>query len=140
MAQGIVLAEQYPSATLYLLNRDHVVADAIVALTRLRTTIIERITAALSSWSPEPVHASLFGSFARGEARATSDIDILVVVGRAGAADQDGRAAQIEQLAANVLAWTGNRGHIVDPTPDTLAAMTAADDPWWSRGGPTTST
>jgi predicted nucleotidyltransferase len=129
VAQGIVLAEQYPSATLYLLNRDHVAAEAIVALTRLRTPIIERITAALSSWSPEPVHASLFGSFARAEARATSDIDILVVVGGGGAADQDARAAQIDQLAADILRWTGNRGHIVDPTPDTLAAMTAADDP-----------
>ena len=129
VAQGIVLADEYPNATLYLLNRDHVAADAIVALTRLRTPIIERITDALSRWSPEPVHASLFGSFARGEATTTSDIDILVVIGPAGAADQDARAAQIEHLAADVLRWTGNRGHIVDPTPDILAAMTAADDP-----------
>ena len=27
------------------------------------------------------------------------------------------------------LRWTGNRGHIVDPTPGTLAAMIAAGDP-----------
>jgi len=77
VAQGIVLAEEHPNATLYLLNRDHVAADAIVALTRLRSTIIDRITDAVSHWSPEPVHASLFGSFARGEATTNSDIDIL---------------------------------------------------------------
>jgi len=129
VAQGIVLAEEHPNATLYLLNRDHVAADAVVALTRLRTTIIDRITDAVSRWSPQPVHASLFGSFARGEATTNSDIDILVVIGPAGAADQDARAAQIDQLSADVLRWTGNRGHIVDPTPDTLAAMTAAEDP-----------
>jgi predicted nucleotidyltransferase len=129
VAQGIVLADEHPNATLYLLNRDHVAADAIVALTRLRTMIIDRITDALSCWSPEPVHASLFGSFARGEATTTSDIDILVVIGPAGAADQDARAAQIDQLSADVLRWTGNRGHIVDPTPDILAAMIAGDDP-----------
>ena len=129
VAQGIVLADEHPNATLYLLNRDHVAADAIVALTRLRTTIIDRITDALSRWSREPVHASLFGSFARGEATTTSDIDILVVIGQAGAADQDARATQIDQLSADVLRWTGNRGHIVDPTPDILAAMIAADDP-----------
>ena len=129
VAQGIVLAEEHPNATLYLLNRDHVAADAIVALTRLRTAIIDRITNALSCWSPEPLHASLFGSFARGEATTTSDIDILVVTAPSGAADQDARAAQIDQLSADVLRWTGNRGHIVDPTPDTLAAMIAADDP-----------
>ena len=128
-AQGIVLAEEHPNATLYLLNRDHVAADAVVALTRLRTTIIDRITDALSHWSPEPVHASLFGSFARGEATTASDIDILVVIGPAGAADQDARATQIDQLTADVLRWTGNRGHIVDPTPDILTAMIAAEDP-----------
>ena len=84
---------------------------------------------AVSHWSPEPVHASLFGSFARGEATTNSDIDILVVIGPAGTADQDARATQIDQLSADVLKWTGNRGHIVDPTPDTLAAMIAAEDP-----------
>ena len=124
-AQGIVLAEEHPNATRYLLNRDHVAADAIVALTRLRTTIIDRIINALSIWSPEPMHASLFGSFARGEATTTSDIDLLVVL----TADQEARAAQIDQLAADILRWTGNRGHIVDPTPDILAAMIAAEDP-----------
>jgi len=129
VAQGIVLADEHPNATLYLLNRDHVAADAIVTLTRLRTTIIDRITDALTHWSPEPAHASLFGSFARGEATTTSDIDILVVIGPAGAADQDARAAQIDQLSADVLRWTGNRGHIVDPTPDILSAMVAAQDP-----------
>ena len=129
VAQGIVLAEEHPNATLYLLNRDHVAADAIVALTRLRTIIIDRITDAVSHWSPEPAHASLFGSFARGEATTNSDIDILVVIGPAGTADQDARATQIDQLSADVLKWTGNRGHIVDPTPDTLAAMIAAEDP-----------
>lgn len=127
--QGIVLADEHPNATLYLLNRDHVAADAIVALTRLRTMIIDRITDGLSSWSPEPVHASLFGSFARGEATTTSDIDILVVIGPAGAADQDRRATRVDQLSADVLRWTGNRGHIVEPTPDVLGAMIAADDP-----------
>jgi len=129
VAQGIVLADEYPNATLYLLNRDHVAAEAIVTLTRLRTPIIDRITDALLRWSPKPVHASLFGSFARGEATTTSDIDILVVSGPAGPADQDERAAQIEQLAADVLRWTGNRGHIVDPTPEILTAMIAGDDP-----------
>lgn len=129
VAQGIVLADEHPHATLYLLNREHVAADAIVALTRARTTIIDRITDASSRWSPEPVHASLFGSFARAEATTTSDIDVLVVIGPAAAADSDARAAQTDQLATDVLRWTGNRGHIVDPTPETLAAMIAGNDP-----------
>ena len=91
--------------------------------------IIDRITEALSCWSPEPVHASLFGSLARREATTTSDIDILIVTGPAGAVHQDERAALIDQLSADVLRWTGNRGHIVDPSPGILTTMIAADDP-----------
>jgi len=49
----------------------------------LRWLVVDMVT---------PVHASLFGSFARREATTTSDIDIPVVVGQAGAADQDARA------------------------------------------------
>jgi predicted nucleotidyltransferase len=129
VGQGIVLAEEHSSATLYLLNREHVAADGIVALTRLRTTIIDRITDALSCWSPEPVHASLFGSFARGVATTSSDIDVLVVIDPTSLEGQDGRAAQVDQLAAAVMRWTGNSGHILDLTPDVLATMIAGDDP-----------
>ena len=129
VVQGIVLADEHPHATLYLLNRDHVAAQAIVALTRLRSTIIDRIADELSHWSPEPVHAGLFGSFARGEATTTSDIDVLVVIDPAGAADQEARAAQADRLATDIVRWTGNRGHIVETTPDIVAAMIAADDP-----------
>jgi predicted nucleotidyltransferase len=129
VGQGIVLADAHPHATLYLLNRDHVAAGEIVAMTRIRATIIERITAALEGWSPQPLHASLFGSFARGDATTTSDIDVLVVMSAADNASSDTQALQIDQLASDIMKWTGNRGHIVNPAPDTLTAMIAGDDP-----------
>lgn len=129
VGQGIVLAEEHPGATFYLLNRDHVAADAILALTRVRTTIIERITDTLSTWSPAPAHASLFGSFARAEATSTSDIDILVVTDPAGSPDPDAHAARVDQMGADVLRWTGNHAHVVDTTPEALAQMIAAGDP-----------
>jgi len=125
--QGIVLADQHSHATLYLLNRDHVAADAIVSLTRLRGVIIDRIKGALESWSPVPVHASLFGSFARGEATADSDIDLLVVT--EPKANPDMTAEAVDRLAADIRNWTGNNVKIVDRNPDELAAMIAPDDP-----------
>jgi len=125
--QGIVLADQHSHATLYLLNRDHVAAEAIVGLTRLRGVIIDRIKGALASWSPAPVHASLFGSFARGEATADSDIDLLVVT--RPVADPEMTAAAVDQLAVELQKWTGNGAQIVDRDFDQLAAMIASDDP-----------
>jgi predicted nucleotidyltransferase len=127
--QGIVLVDDHPAARLYLLNRDHVAADAILALTRLRTEIIERVSHEVSHWSRAPMHASLFGSFARGEATAASDIDVLVVIGPSSAADEDERADRLDRLAANIFRWTGNRGQIVEVTCDSLSAMVTASDP-----------
>jgi predicted nucleotidyltransferase len=123
--QGIVLDDQHSHATLYILNRDHVAADAIIRLTRLRGVIIDRIKGALESWSP--VHASLFGSFARGEATADSDIDLLVVT--EPKSNPDMTAEAVDQLAADIRKWTGNNAQIVDRNPDELAAMISSDDP-----------
>jgi predicted nucleotidyltransferase len=125
--QGIVLADQHSHATLYLLNRDHVAAVAIASLARLRGVIIDRIRGALESWSPVPVHASLFGSFARGEATADSDIDLLVITDPKVNLNKTTEA--VDRLAADIRKWTGNSVQIVDRNPDELAAMIATDDP-----------
>jgi predicted nucleotidyltransferase len=126
-AQGIVEAEQHPQATLYRLNREHVAADLILGLTRLRQAIIDRIVEHLGMWEAQPLHASLFGSFARNEARANSDIDVLVVI--PSAMDEAVRARQVVELAQAIERWTGNRAQIVDITPQQVFQMIEANDP-----------
>lgn len=127
--QGIVLGQEQRHATMYLLNRDHVGVDAIIALIRVRQEIITRIQSTIATWSPAPQNASLFGSFARGEAGPESDIDLLVV----GSADmvtrEDEWADQIDSLAVSIERWTGNPAHIVGPTRQVLAEMVEAEDP-----------
>ena len=89
--------------------------------------IIDRIKSALDSWSPVPAHASLFGSFARGQATTESDIDLLVVTGPR--ANPDVITQAVDRLAADIRKWTGNNAQIVDRKPEELAAMIASDDP-----------
>jgi len=127
--QGIVLASEHPHATLYALNRDHVAAPSIVSLTLLRGVVVERISGAFGAAAVPVVHASLFGSFARGEATADSDIDVLVVLDAPDRAPDDGRAVFLDGLAMDVRRWTGNRAQIVDLTLPVLAEMAAASDP-----------
>ena len=54
-----------------------------------------------------PVHASVFGSFARGEAGEKSDIDLLLIA----STDQDltDWESAIELIERTVRLWTGNR-------------------------------
>lgn len=61
------------------------------------------------SWLvPQPVHASIFGSFARREAGPASDIDVLVILSEDAAIDDQWFAA-MRKLAEDVFARTGNR-------------------------------
>ncbi|HVW89432.1 MAG TPA: nucleotidyltransferase domain-containing protein [Gaiellaceae bacterium] len=99
---------------LYTMNRDHVAADPAVALTRLRQLLIERIREQIERWPLQPIHASIFGSVARRDGDAKSDVDIFVVRPR-DVDDEDERwRAQLDALAEAVLRWAGNHAGIAD--------------------------
>ncbi|MGA2164620.1 MAG: nucleotidyltransferase domain-containing protein, partial [Solirubrobacteraceae bacterium] len=80
----------------------------------IRTELLKRLRDALSTWSIPPVHASLFGSAARGDGDIDSDIDIFIV--RPAGVDTEDPAweAQLWGLGEAVLAWTGNDAGIID--------------------------
>lgn len=106
--QGLVLAQQGTRGHLYKLNREHVRADSVLSATRARLTVLARLTGAVEVLSPQPVHVSVFGSFARKEAGPDSDIDLLVVLA-SGQELEDQFYSQLRDLGDHVRAWTGNR-------------------------------
>jgi predicted nucleotidyltransferase len=61
------------------LNRDHVAAPVAEALAGLRLALWQRFRGTLSGWNPKPVYGCVFGSAARGDGDAQSDIDVLLV-------------------------------------------------------------
>lgn len=109
---GIVQVEEAGNVTLYSLNREHLAAPAVEQLMAMRDELVRRLAQAIASWSVPPVHASLFGSAARGDGDVTSDIDLFVV--RPRAIDQDDATwrSQFDRLATEVLVWTGNHAGI----------------------------
>lgn len=113
---GIVLRARHPPAYLYRLNRDHVAAEGIMALSRQRETLLERIRHHVAAWQIPPVSASLFGSAARGEAGPRSDVDIVLVSGLQGEREAAIWVGQIDQLAQRVFGWSGNRCEILELT------------------------
>lgn len=121
--QGIVRREPAGRALMHTLNREHLATPAVDALATMRSDLLNRLRAAVSSWSPPAVHASLFGSAARGDGDADSDIDIFVV--RPDRVDQDDPRwrEQRERLAADVLTWTGNHAALVESSGDQLIEM-----------------
>lgn len=102
---GLVLAEPGNQGNLYRFNRRHLLASAVLAATQARSELVSRLRAALSRLEPELAHASIFGSFARGDADADSDIDLLLI---ASSGVPEIWSDRLLDLADDVRAWTGN--------------------------------
>lgn len=106
--QGLVMATPANRGSMYSLNREHVLAAAIESAASARTAFIERFTQAVRRLEPEPLHVSFFGSFARREGDAGSDIDVLFIVSSQAELDESWDS-QVRELGNQVFAWTGNQ-------------------------------
>jgi Nucleotidyltransferase domain len=112
--EGVVWQSEAGNAILFGLNRDHLAAPAIEQLTDLRRALLARLGREFAHWQIPPLHASMFGSAARGDGDADSDIDLFVV--RPGSIDEEDPTwlAQRDRLAEDVRGWTGNRAGIAE--------------------------
>lgn len=136
VGEGLVRHEAHSAATLYVANRDHLAWPAIEQLVRLRPELLRRITTEMQGWRPQPMHASIFGSFARKDGDSTSDVDVLVV--RPDQASDEAWAEQVDTLSELVRAWSGNNCQVFDIDQRRIAEHIAARDPlveaWVSEG------
>ena len=141
--QGIVRATLMGRNQVHELNRDHVAAPIAAALAGLRTQLWGRLREELDRWRPRPLYGCVFGSAARGDGDASSDIDLLLVhppfpgekrparmsatmrsqladavgefVASSSEADPQGRwEGQVDRLRDLVERWTGNPLQVVD--------------------------
>lgn len=113
---GVVLVEDHPPAKLYRLNRDHLAACAISELASLRTRLLDLMREHLAGWNPAPAQALLFGSAARGDGNADSDIDVLVVARDTTDLEDPAWAEQVEAFSTFVRAASGNACSVVEYT------------------------
>jgi predicted nucleotidyltransferase len=112
--QGVVLRETAGRAHLHSLNRRHLAAPAIERLATLRPQLIQRLRETIGAWTQPPEAALLFGSAARAHAGEKSDIDLLVIRADGMSADDAAWRRQLEDLAENVTAMTGNDARVLE--------------------------
>lgn len=120
---GLVDREEAGRALLFTLNREHLAAPAVDVLAGMRVELLRRIREAVGAWEIEPLHASLFGSTARGEGDTDSDIDLFVVRPDV-VAEEDARwRAQVDGLAKQIERWTGNRASIAEAVENEIPRL-----------------
>jgi hypothetical protein len=113
-AEGIVSRRAVGGAHLYRLNRDHVAARWIEGLATLPEQLIGRLRDHIAGWQEAPRLAFLFGSVARREATAGSDLDILVVRRRDCDPDSEPWRSQLLDLQQAATALSGNDARVLE--------------------------
>jgi predicted nucleotidyltransferase len=129
VAHGLVIAQEAGPASLFVLNRDHVAASIVEGLMRLRAELIERVRREVDGWASQPIHASIFGSAARGDGGSDSDIDLLIVRPDATPEDDPRWREQSHLLAEKIERWSGNHASLHELSPAQLRAAARRKEP-----------
>lgn len=125
--QGLVAREEVGRGFVFGLNRDHLLAGAVLEIAAARATLLSRMREALEVLSPDLTFAALFGSSARGDMRASSDIDVFVV--RADQAEHDHWDALLADFEVKVARWTGNDVRVLEMSHSELRHRSVHRDP-----------
>jgi predicted nucleotidyltransferase len=126
---GLVDRVELNRAFLFTLNREHLAYPAVVELTGMRVALLDSLEKEFTAWEISPVHASLFGSAARGDGDARSDIDLFIVRPEKVDQEEPQWREQLSALEAKVSRWTGNRAAALDVQESKLERLLAEDRP-----------
>jgi predicted nucleotidyltransferase len=128
---GVVERHDVPPAVLVKLVPEHLASRAILMLADLRHAFLEELRESARHLDPAPVNVTLFGSFARGEDDARSDVDVIVV--RPSSADEDDSvwAESIAHWEAHVRRISGNAVNRIEVGEDEVAKLMKSRRPLW---------
>lgn len=116
--EGLVL--EVPGG--YVLNREHIATPAVELLASLHGELTGRIRAVVEEWPTSPELVGMFGSAARRDGDASSDIDVLVV------SDDPDLDDRVDELADLIRRWTGNRAQVIGRTPKEILRLRRAKE------------
>ncbi|HEY2507751.1 MAG TPA: winged helix-turn-helix domain-containing protein [Streptosporangiaceae bacterium] len=117
---GLVVTQRVGQAYLVALNRSHVLAQPLTALSRTRARLIERLSRELAEWA-DLAGAWLLGPVALGSGDRQSGIDICLVA--AASTETAAWADATGRLVDHVLSWTGNHAQLLEYSRGSFALL-----------------
>jgi predicted nucleotidyltransferase len=128
---GIVERREAPPSALFRWMPENVAARAITALTRARQTVLDELGTAAAELTPAPSSVIAFGSFARGEADAESDLDVVLVRSRDVVDDDPAWRSAVEGWRESARRLTGNAVHVLEVGELEAARLLRSRKPLW---------
>jgi predicted nucleotidyltransferase len=115
---GIVDRRQVGRTVLVSLDRQNAAGQLVDRLAHLGSEVIAKLRSMAAELDPAPETVLLYGSFARGDAGADSDLDVLAV--RSPNADPDKWSESLSVFASQARSLTGNRVQVLEYDLDDL--------------------
>jgi predicted nucleotidyltransferase len=131
VAIGLVERREAPPSALFRLVRDHIAAEPILALSRSRDRMIQKMREIAEGLPISPTSVIIFGSFARGEADAESDIDTLMIRPSGVSESDDAWSASVQQWIDRVGEVSGNRVEVLEVDEDEVPARLRSGRSVW---------
>ena len=129
---GVLERREVPPASLFRFVPEHVASRAIMALARSADTFAADLGQLVTTLPVAPANVVVFGSFARREADAESDIDLLVVRPREVEEDDEQWGASMEQLTTLGRRLSGNSLEVLEVAEDEVASLLGSGRPLWA--------
>ena len=105
---GVVQRRDVGRSALVSLDSENEAARLLMGIAMLRERVLSRLRTTAAEIEPPPCSLVIFGSFARGDARRGSDIDVLAVL----PADE----TEHEEYVQGVMSW-GETAHRIVGNP-----------------------
>ena len=129
---GLVERREAPPSVLFRLVDDNFGSRVVRALSRSRETVLSELGSQAETLDPSPVSVIVFGSFARGEAEADSDLDVLFVRPKVMNDDDDRWAAAVEGWRQFARRLTGNRVEVVETSESSVGRFLRSHKTLWA--------
>jgi predicted nucleotidyltransferase len=121
-----------PPSALFKFVPNHVAARAVAMLADSRATALEDLKMTAGRLRVAPVSVIIYGSFARGEADRSSDIDVLVFRPPRIGEDDPGWRAAIDEWLEDARRLTGNRVELLEVAAEQAGAKLRSKKHLWS--------
>ncbi len=129
---GLVERREAPPSALFALVEDHVAVRAVRGLSRAREAVLKELGALARKVDPSPVSVVLFGSFARGEADAASDLDVVMIRPAGVGEDDEPWVSSVEAWRTAARRLTGNPVQVLEIDDTDVARRLSSPTSLWS--------
>jgi predicted nucleotidyltransferase len=126
---GVVERRDVPPASLVRLARENLAAQAVISISTLHRAAIDHLTELAVGIAPAPASLVVFGSFARGEAGAESDVDVLAVRPAGLARDSEEWTDSLGQWTDKATGALGNPVNLIEAAAEEIPALLARTSP-----------